>query len=142
METDIVKKQNVVAMFVEFLPSATIIALNIAVPTLFSNMVAIEYRSPDAVVQITVARSVVLRLASIVVLVVSLHARITNCRSENEYNENKCRNCKEIRCWETYVGIEFYKIAMMDFFVNMITTASEFIRKYVKLCTKIFTTTF
>jgi len=56
METDIVKKQNVVAMFVEFLPSATIIALNIAVPTLFSNMVAIEYRSPDAVVQITVAR--------------------------------------------------------------------------------------
>ncbi|KAI0222251.1 Transmembrane channel-like protein 4 [Lamellibrachia satsuma] len=55
---DIVKQQEILALFVKFLPSITITALNIVIPEIFSKMVAVEYLAPDAVVAFTVSRTI------------------------------------------------------------------------------------
>ena len=93
-------------------------------------------------------RTVFLRLASIGVLSFSLNARITGC------DDPVCGNCDNInvsfypstfavflyifvclklvslQCWETYVGQEYYKLVIVDFFVIVgVTFFVEFPRR-------------
>ena len=55
-----------------------------------------------------VSRSVVLRLASIIVLVVSLQTKISKCRSDDDVdNEDTrmCHNCQETRVRQLLIKI-------------------------------------
>jgi len=58
-----------------------------------------------------VSRSVVLRLASIIVLVVSLQTKISECRSDDEEEEQKNKMCHN--CQETQVRQRFSKIVLL-----------------------------
>ena len=58
-------------------------------------------------------RSVVLRLASVVVLVVSLQTKISACREDTtDGSSQRCHNCKEIRVSDVFImGVVFCFIA-------------------------------
>ncbi|KAJ9595243.1 hypothetical protein L9F63_013453 [Diploptera punctata] len=97
----------------EFLPSITIVGLNLLVPNLFTYFVSFEHYSPLFVVRITLLRTILLRLASLVMLMVSLNDQL-NCK-----NEEKC-DCS--RCWETSAGQEVYKLVILDFASQFLVT--------------------
>ncbi|CAB3362866.1 Hypothetical predicted protein [Cloeon dipterum] len=108
-------------LFFEFMPSLMIVSLNLLLPLLFSFLVTFERYSPIVVVRITLLRTIFLRLSSLGVLGASIY-RLVSCD-----RRNGC-NCEEEvpLCWETYVGQQFYKLAVTNaltgiavtFFVN------------------------
>ncbi|XP_049781424.1 transmembrane channel-like protein 7 isoform X1 [Schistocerca cancellata] len=102
--------ENMYVLLLEYLPSITIVGLNLIVPNIFMYLVTLEKYSPLFVVRITLMRTVLLRLASLAILLVSF------------YNVIKCDNCNPPRCWETYVGQQLYKLVVMDFVTHIATT--------------------
>ncbi|XP_018014670.1 transmembrane channel-like protein 7, partial [Hyalella azteca] len=116
-----------------YLPSATIIALNIFVPLLFNQLVLLERYSTTVVLRLTLMRTVVLRLASLGVLLYALRSftlrsYTVDCPTPSLHNCASA-NCKgQVLCWETYVGQELYKLTLLDlavtafntFFVNLL----------------------
>nr|UYL70871.1 Tmc487a [Platynereis dumerilii] len=113
-------------LLIQYLPSITITALNIIVPQLFRIIVSLEDYTFENEVKITIARTVLLRLASIAVLIVTMQNQILSC----EVAEQSCGNCKNFLCWETYVGQQFYKLVILDFVVTVfVTFFVEFPRK-------------
>ena len=92
----------------EFLPSITIVGLNLLVPNLFAYLVSFERYSPLFVVRLTLLRTVLLRLASLIMLMVSLNNSISN------------KGCPQ--CWETYVGQQIYKLVILDFVIHVLIT--------------------
>ncbi|KAK7790181.1 hypothetical protein R5R35_002954 [Gryllus longicercus] len=92
----------------EYLPSIAIVGLNLLVPSLFAYLVTLEHYSPIFVVRITLLRTVLLRLASLVVLLQSFYHRIFVDLS--------------LPCWETYVGQQLYKLVILDFVTHIAVT--------------------
>jgi len=81
----------------------------------FRYLVTFEKYSPVVVVRMTMLRTVFLRLASLLVLIATLRALIyCDC------NDNK--GCQQLRCWETYVGQNFYKLVLLDFATQVLLT--------------------
>lgn len=124
-------------LVISFLPSITITLLNGAIPVIFNILVKFEDYSPQFEISITLLRTVFLRLASLVILFISIFPQIT---CGDEFKDVQCRFCSDtgIRCWETSIGQEFYKLALTDFAaVVLIVLAVEFPRKlaakYLKL---------
>lgn len=99
----------------EFLPSITIVGLNLLVPNLFAYLVSFERYSPLFVVRLTLLRTVLLRLASLIMLMYSLSIVIV-C--------DKPGGCCEDhpKCWETYVGQQVYKLVILDFVTHILIT--------------------
>jgi len=99
----------------EFLPSITIVGLNLLVPNLFAYLVSFERYSPLFVVRLTLLRTVLLRLASLIMLMYSLK-NIIICE--------KPEGCCEDRpvCWETFVGQQVYKLVILDFVTHILIT--------------------
>ncbi|XP_076063938.1 transmembrane channel-like protein 7 isoform X2 [Oratosquilla oratoria] len=106
----------------EYMPSATIVTLNIVVPFMLKALVQYERYTPNFILSITLVRTVFLRLASLVVLLVSIYQRIYACplRTDDECRQSSCEN--EPPCWETYVGQQLYKLAILDLVVMFLTT--------------------
>ncbi|PSN50086.1 Transmembrane channel-like protein 7 [Blattella germanica] len=102
-------------LLLEFLPSITIVGLNLLVPNLFTYLVSFERYSPLFVVRITLLRTILLRLASLIMLMVSLNDQF-NCKNEEK---EKC-DCS--RCWETNAGQEVYKLVILDFVSHILVT--------------------
>jgi len=100
----------------EFLPSITIVGLNLLVPNLFAYLVSFERYSPLFVVRITLLRTVLLRLASLIVLMFSLKSIIVCDRPEG------CSCEDQLICWETYVGQQVYKLVILDFITHILIT--------------------
>ncbi|XP_050394549.1 transmembrane channel-like protein 7 isoform X3 [Patella vulgata] len=127
------QKQNldddVLRLIVEFLPSLTITFLNVVIPLMFSKIVLPEDYSPVFELKITLFRTVLLRLASLGVLVFSLYYQLLST-DEARCTESCCGNQQwtltdsdgSIKCWETYIGQQFYKLALLDFAVVLIVT--------------------
>ncbi|XP_066292025.1 transmembrane channel-like protein 7 isoform X1 [Branchiostoma lanceolatum] len=118
-----------VKLLVTYTPSLTITGLNMIVPIIFDKLVGFEDYSPEFEIQMTLLRTVFLRLASVATLLGTLYTQIA-CSS---YADAECRVCdEEIRCWETYVGQEMYKLVIMDFLVGTaVTLFVEFPRKFI-----------
>lgn len=138
----LVQNNAFLRLLVQYLPSITITGLNIIIPIIFEKLVLAENYAPDLELKITIARTVFLRLASLAVLVVSLRAIILDCPAQSASRLGGCAQC--VRCWETYVGQQFYKLVMLDFIVVCaVTFIVEFPRKLIgvtfdgKLCQKI-----
>lgn len=93
----------------QFLPSFCIVCMNLVVPQIFKRIVNLEkYRFYDQLT-ITLLRSIVLRLASLIVLYYSLYKQIKGDKLV-------------INCWETYVGQQIYKLLITDFATHIFIT--------------------
>lgn len=94
-------------LLLEYTTSISIVGLNLIVPNIFTYLVTLEKYSPIYVIRITLLRTVLLRLASLGILLVSLH------------NLYKIGNNN---CWETYVGQQIYKLVILDFVIQLAMT--------------------
>lgn len=65
-------------------------------------------------------RTVLLKLASLGVLVASLYSTI-NCKDKDACNVG-IDDCTAVRCWETYVGQEFYKLVVLNLIIQLAIT--------------------
>lgn len=114
-------------LLISYLPSITITLLNGVVPMIFNVVVRFEDYSPQFEISITLIRTVFLRLASLVVLFLSLFPQIV-CPGTETSTCNVCPS--DLRCWETYIGQEFYKLTITDFAaVVLVIILVEFPRK-------------
>lgn len=93
--------------FIQFLPSFTIVFLNMFIPLIFNIIVKFEHYSPIAVIRFTLLRSIVLRLLCLAILLSRLYFLF--CRGTSF-------------CWETYVGQQFYRLFITDFTFHIIVT--------------------
>uniref|UniRef100_A0A8D2L977 Transmembrane channel-like protein n=1 Tax=Varanus komodoensis TaxID=61221 RepID=A0A8D2L977_VARKO len=110
-----VKGQYFLELLVAYLPSAVITTANLIVPLFFGIIVRLEKYPLCFEIKITLLRSVFLRLASLVVVLISLWAQIT-CNGDPQ--NSRCQNCgydNQLHpCWETSVGQEMYKLMIFD----------------------------
>ncbi|KAF4523805.1 hypothetical protein B566_EDAN013363 [Ephemera danica] len=104
----------------EYLPYLAIVSLNLLVPFLFSFLVNFEHYSPMFVVKITLMRTVLLRLASLGVLAASIY-QLVSCSDGGGLLECTCKQNGPL-CWETYVGQQFYKLAILDAVMGVAVT--------------------
>ncbi|XP_066486461.1 transmembrane channel-like protein 4 [Tiliqua scincoides] len=126
-----VKNNFFLELLVAYLPSIVITAANLFVPMIFGFIVPLEKYPLSFEIKITLLRSVFLRLASLVVLLVSLWSQIT-CSGDPQ--NPSCRNCGYNNilhpCWETSVGQEMYKLMVFDLLVMLLVMLFvEFPRK-------------
>eukprot|EP00057_Strongylocentrotus_purpuratus_P013201 XP_011667675.1 PREDICTED: transmembrane channel-like protein 7 [Strongylocentrotus purpuratus] len=115
------------SLLISYLPSITITLLNGVVPMIFNVVVRFEDYSPQFEISITLIRTVFLRLASLVVLFLSLYPQIVCPNTATP----PCDVCpSDLKCWETYIGREFYKLTITDFAaVVLVIVLVEFPRK-------------
>ncbi|XP_055705187.1 transmembrane channel-like protein 7 [Phlebotomus papatasi] len=110
---------QLIVLFYEFLPYIAIVLLNILVPILFNYLVQFEQYSPVFVIKMALLRTILLRLASLGVLLsrfyllVSPHVDPDVC-----YNANRGTP----QCWETFVGQQLYKLFIIDFVTHIFVT--------------------
>ncbi|WAQ97237.1 TMC7-like protein [Mya arenaria] len=116
---------EIVALIVQYLPYLTITVLNFSIPIVFQKLVVLEDYSPNLALKLTLFRSIILRLASLVVLIISLYRLlISNSDPEagfcgNRLWEKTATDVKgSIKCWETYVGQQIYKLVLLDLIVE------------------------
>lgn len=120
-QTDfIIGNNTLIRLLLEFLPSLCVVGLNLVIPTILGMLVRLERYSPVLVVRITLMRTVLLRLSSLGVVLLSFYRQF-NC-------DDPCRpegvdpNCKKPLCWETYVGQQFFKLMLVDFLSHIAVT--------------------
>lgn len=83
----------------------TLSALGFIVPTIFFFFSRLEEWNPRVRVNVDLARTVLLKLASVAVLILSLYNRIK-------------KTC--MLCWENAIAAEMYKLVWTDFFVTLL----------------------
>ncbi|KAL3876101.1 hypothetical protein ACJMK2_033979 [Sinanodonta woodiana] len=153
------KVTEILELLVQYLPSVTITLLSTIVPIIFTRLILAEEYTPLFQIRLTLFRIVLLRLASLGVLMLSLFTTIKNnegyqCGNQNSTNDNSnfstCENCTEnginlttvdyigfnetdqLQCWETYLGQQIYKLVIMNFIVVIaVTFLWEFPRKLI-----------
>uniref|UniRef100_UPI00358EB5CB transmembrane channel-like protein 7 isoform X1 n=2 Tax=Myxine glutinosa TaxID=7769 RepID=UPI00358EB5CB len=120
---------------IQYLPSIAIGGLNFLLPLFFNSIMAVERYTPSTTISVMLIRSVILRFASLSILVYALWSGIT-CYKDKEDCSPCGYNYKAYPCWETRVGQEMYKLAVFDFFTTlMVTLLYQFPRKLiVKFC--------
>ncbi|XP_055877081.1 transmembrane channel-like protein 7 [Biomphalaria glabrata] len=94
-------------LLVNYLPSITITFCNAALPLAYEFLVKLEDYSGHVVVKLTLIRTVVLRLASLVVLCITMYTQI-NCGSTDACGISTTPACTPIKCWETSVESPLY----------------------------------
>ncbi|KAL3876100.1 hypothetical protein ACJMK2_033978 [Sinanodonta woodiana] len=123
------KLSEIVALIVQYIPTITITILNFIIPILFQKIVVLEKYSSRAEINITLARSIILRLASLVVLVGTLYrllilgsADFKTCGNNKWADSTNSTSATKgsIKCWETYVGQQIYKLVLLDLIVEVI----------------------
>ncbi|XP_023230922.1 transmembrane channel-like protein 7 isoform X1 [Centruroides sculpturatus] len=108
------------SFWTEYRTSVIITAINLILPFVFNFLSSFESYSESFRIKITLIRCVFTRLASVGVLIVSLHTQIS-CDPRNHCGEGYDK-CQTPMCWETYVGQQIYKLSLLDFVVVLITT--------------------
>ncbi|XP_069122846.1 transmembrane channel-like protein 7 isoform X2 [Argopecten irradians] len=121
---------------IQYIPSVTITLLNIIIPIIFKKVVLLEDYTPSFEMIMTLLRTILLRLSSLGVLMISIYQLL---QTEDPKFEYMCGNKRWsiitndtnttinapgsiIKCWETYVGQQIYKLVILDFLVLIIVT--------------------
>ncbi|KAJ8263874.1 hypothetical protein GJAV_G00142400, partial [Gymnothorax javanicus] len=89
---------RMLSVLFEYLPPITITMVNFVLPQMFRKISSFEDYSLTVQVNVTLVRSIVLKLASLAIFLFFLH-----------------QNIKSAQCWENQFGKEMYKLVMFDF---------------------------
>uniref|UniRef100_A0A8C4NIL5 Transmembrane channel-like protein n=1 Tax=Eptatretus burgeri TaxID=7764 RepID=A0A8C4NIL5_EPTBU len=121
-------KSGFLSLLILYLPSIIISTANFIMPHLFSLIATFEDYGPNTGIWILLMRLIVLRLASLFVLLISLWSQISLC------GHRSCGSCgynhESFPCWETIVGQELYKLTIFDFLTTFaLIICVEFPRK-------------
>ncbi|XP_031555881.1 transmembrane channel-like protein 7 [Actinia tenebrosa] len=126
-------KSNIVKTIIRSAPSLTITVLNLLLPPFFQILSQVEEWSPRFEVALNLWRTVLLRLASVAVLMITLYAEVGNrC---NVLDRSVC--CQ--KSWENEIASQMYMLIWIDLFVVILTTAVlETVKKLLHKHTKLF----
>lgn len=118
---DLSFKEQLNILFYEYLPYLFIVSMNLFVPLLFNYLVKYEQYTPLFVIKVTLLRTVVLRLASLAVLLSRFYFIIS---PKEQLPDDKCYNTDRAtpQCWETFIGQQFYKLLIVDFVTQIFVT--------------------
>ena len=108
----------------------TITAANLVLPFLFSLVVVREEYSPKTQLIVDLSRSITIRLSGLIVILVSsiesnncgyyqetnqeANQTVMSCDNTNFMSDEVGASCPRKICWETSVGVEFYRLTMFD----------------------------
>ncbi|XP_060064146.1 transmembrane channel-like protein 7 isoform X2 [Ylistrum balloti] len=118
---------DILALFVQYVPYITITALNLLLPLVFQKLAQFERYFHENEIKITLTRSILLRLASPIVLIAILYQQLIGEGEEEDLG--RCGNTRwsstsggtvkgNVKCWETYVGQQIYKLVLLDLIVE------------------------
>eukprot|EP00094_Tigriopus_californicus_P007864 TCALIF_07570-PA protein Name:"Similar to Tmc7 Transmembrane channel-like protein 7 (Gallus gallus)" AED:0.19 eAED:0.19 QI:0/0/0/0.25/0.66/0.75/4/0/609 len=127
-----------------YVPSLTITVANIILPLIFAFVIKFEKYSSKMELVIHLARSIVLRMASLILAFLSIYFTV-NCNytygcknpdgsvdiltqsSECQMPVELCSNnnvpdtpCNKQLCWESYLGRQFYQLTVVDFLGQLV----------------------
>jgi hypothetical protein len=134
---------DIQCFLIEYLPSIVVTLANITIPFLFTIIIEFEEYEPNTKLFLNLSRCIFLRLASLLITLLSLLKRVDcdyadgcldkygnitldqdYCREDSPMYKT-CSNvnlegseCEKPICWETYIGQQFYKLTLVDFFVQ------------------------
>ena len=136
--------------------SFTIVILNFVLQFIFPFFARYErFRSQSDELKMTLVRSVLIRLASLIVLTLTLFVSYLfiqagvseGAANSTQFNPQEVTNfingalrtdfnitsfqCQSFSCWETYFGQEFYRLAVTNFVFAIITTLFPEISRYL-----------
>ncbi|KAI0240439.1 Transmembrane channel-like protein 7 [Lamellibrachia satsuma] len=114
-----ISASSTVNLIYEYLPSITITLINIIVPKIFGNLIPWEQYHADVQLGVVLARTIALRMVSLVMLLVTVYIQVT-CTPVDECNVGLKPDCQSFKCWETYVGQQIYKLVIMDLIASLI----------------------
>lgn len=118
--SDLSVQNSLPHLFYEYLPSVTIVSLNIIIPFILKYLISFEKYSPTIELRLSLIRTVFLRLASLIVLYASLLSKIS---CDNTNVNLPCTQCSNVPfCWETYVGQQILKLLLTDFGTHILLT--------------------
>lgn len=95
-----------------FLPSIVITALNYFIPILFRILARYERYSATFEIKRTLYRTILLRLSSLLVLVLTLY---TSLKSASNFSNCYPKDLSHATmCWESYVGQQLFRLCIFD----------------------------
>ncbi|KAH3725132.1 hypothetical protein DPMN_050963 [Dreissena polymorpha] len=99
-------------LFQKYQLTAVVAGLKFVVPPIFQQLIVLEVWHPRVETKITLARTTIFYIASLMVLVASLYDVTDDCASNSTLvaNEQKKESC----CWENEVGEEVFKVILVD----------------------------
>ncbi|XP_017462476.1 PREDICTED: transmembrane channel-like protein 7 isoform X1 [Rhagoletis zephyria] len=103
-------------LFYDFAPYVSIVCLNLILPVFFKYLCSFEKYSPMFVIKISLIRMIFLRLASLFILLSRFYYIVI------PNSESNISNFTSYKCWETFVGQQFYKLVLTDFVSHLFVT--------------------
>ncbi|XP_054739156.1 transmembrane channel-like protein 7 [Anastrepha obliqua] len=101
---------------IDFAPYVCIVCLNLILPAFFKYLCSFEKYSPLFVIKISLVRMIFLRLASLFILLSRFYYIVI------PNSETIIPNSASYKCWETFVGQQFYKLVLTDFVSHLFVT--------------------
>jgi len=127
--------------WLDYMISIVITVLNMLLPYIFSYLIIYEEWAPGTALTIDLLQCMIVRLASLLTIMFTLYGSAscpTNTRNaqdfdipfigsnstfqscDNKYNLGKsCRGIQWDYCWETFVGLQFYQLAVLDLVIQL-----------------------
>nr|XP_014090349.2 transmembrane channel-like protein 7 isoform X1 [Bactrocera oleae] len=103
-------------LFFDFAPYICIVFLNLLLPAFFKYLCSFEKYSPLFVIKISLIRMIFLRLASLFILLSRFYYIVI------PNSDTLVTKSVPYKCWETFVGQQFYKLVLTDFFSHLFVT--------------------
>ncbi|KAK3089717.1 hypothetical protein FSP39_005846 [Pinctada imbricata] len=108
--------------FYQYVPFLTMSMLNLVVPKVFQRLVEFEEYTHEFEIKLNLVRSILLRLASPIALIAILYVQLVEGIDTDDRTRCGNKRWKEdqnsgiVKCWETYVGQQIYKLIIVDTF--------------------------
>ncbi|KAI1886465.1 hypothetical protein AGOR_G00196030 [Albula goreensis] len=109
------KEGWILPLLYEYLPSISITVVNVLLPHLFRRIAAFEDYSLTWQVNITLVRSIFLKLATLGMFLLFLHQKDLTFVKTNQPPEPPAKLNSSKNCWENEFGKEMYKLVVFDF---------------------------